>query len=257
MEIDFSKITVYEVIALFLSFIAIMIPIVQWAWNRWLVKPVLNHLTTGKINPCFNRSGSYLRIESVYEAVNKPITVKHIALKLIRCRDEKKLNQVWSSFWSPITQNFSGKYTSTIEGAHPFRIEKNSITTAFTEFEDLSNTLQRSLSEFDRDVDFFVKDCLGQMLPYSETIARFEKQTFYKNMKDALMKEFFWDIGKYKAEIVVKYDDSEKTFSYSFVINEVEYNKLKHNVEETLLSPIKQAYNMLFDFQVVSLKLDV
>ena len=135
MVIDFSKITVYELIALILSFIAIMIPIVQWAWNKWIVKPILKLLPTGKINPYFNRSGSYLGIESVYEAINKPITVKHIALKIVRCRDEKKLNQVWSSFWSPITQRFSGNYSSTIEGAHPFRIEKNSITTAFTEAE--------------------------------------------------------------------------------------------------------------------------
>lgn len=180
MKIDFSTITVYELIALILSFIAIMIPIVQWAWNKWIVKPILKLLPTGKINPYFNRSGSYLGIESVYEAINKPITVKHIALKIIRCRDEKKLNQVWSSFWSPITQRFSGNYSSTIEGAHPFRIEKNSITTAFTEFEDLHNTLQRSLAEYDKDVDFFIKDCLTKMFLFNDTVEKFEQQPFFK-----------------------------------------------------------------------------
>lgn len=256
MKIDFSTITIYEAIALLLSFVAIMIPIVQWAWNKWVVKPILNHLTTGKINPCFNRSGSYLRIESVYEAINKPIIVKHIALKLIRSRDEKKLNQVWSCFWSPISQNFSGKYSSTIEGAHPFRIEKNSVTTAFTEFEDLHNTLDRSLAEFDKDVHFFIKDCLDQMDTFNATVEKFEEQIFFKNMKDALLQNFFWEIGKYKASIIVKYDDEETTFSYCFEINETEYNKLKHNLRETLLAPIKQAYNLPLDFQNVTLKLD-
>lgn len=256
MVIDFSKITVYEVIALILSFIAIMIPIVQWAWNKWFVQPVLVHLPTGKINPCFNRSGSYLRIESVYEALNKPVTVKHIAIKLVRAKDEKKLNQVWSSFWSPITQNFSGKYASTIEGAHPFRIEKNSITTAFTEFEDLHGSLQRSLADFDKDVHFFIKECLDQMLPYGETVARFEKESFFANMKDALTQDFFWEIGKYEVEILVKYDDKEKSFLYSFEINEAEHNKLMHNLKETLLAPIKLAYNLPLDFQMVTLKLD-
>ena len=256
MVIDFSKITVYELIALILSFIAIMIPIVQWAWNKWIVKPILKLLPTGKINPYFNRSGSYLGIESVYEAINKPITVKHIALKIVRCRDEKKLNQVWSSFWSPITQRFSGNYSSTIEGAHPFRIEKNSITTAFTEFEDLHNTLQRSLAEYDKDVDFFIKDCLTQMLPFNETVEKFEQQPFFKNMKDILLQEFFWDIGKYKIEILVKYDETEKSFSYEFEINEVEHNKLLHNLKETLLVPLKQAYKLPLGFQGVTLKLD-
>ena len=150
MVVDFSKITVYEVIALIMSFIAIIVPFVKWAWQKWFVKPVLNHLPTGKVYPFFNKLGSYLKIESVYEARNKPIVVKNISLRMTRLRDEKKLNEKWSNFFSPMTQSFKGGLSYSAEGAHPFRIEIDSLTTAFTEFEDSHNTLHRSLSELDK-----------------------------------------------------------------------------------------------------------
>lgn len=39
--------TVYEKWALILSAIAIMIPIIQWVWKKWIVQPKLNHYHTG------------------------------------------------------------------------------------------------------------------------------------------------------------------------------------------------------------------
>lgn len=256
MEVDFSKITVYEIIALILSFIAIVTPIVQWMWRKWVVKAILNHLPTGKVCACFNRSGSYLKIESVYEALRKPVSVKHIAIKMTRMQDDKKLNQVWSSFWSPVTQNFKGSYSSTIEGAHPFRVEANSITTAFTEFEDPQNTLNRSIVDFEQKIDFFIKDCLDRMYTFPMALEEFKKQSFYSEMRRLLEQEFFWKIGIFKVDLIVKYNETEKMFSYSFEINERDYEKLRHNLEETLIINIKNAYQVKFDFQNVVLNLN-
>ena len=41
--------TVYEKWALILSAIAILIPIIQWVWKKWIVQPKLNHYHTGFI----------------------------------------------------------------------------------------------------------------------------------------------------------------------------------------------------------------
>lgn len=257
MKVDFSTITVYEVIALVLSFIAIVVPFIKWSWYKWVVKPVLKHLPTGKVYPCFNMSGSYLKVESVFEALNKPITVKNIALRMTRVRDEKKLNQNWSSFWSPVTQSFKEGFSSTSETAHPFRIEKDSLTTAFTEFEDPHNSLNRSLAEFEMERDFFIKDCLDKMLDYRAALDKFRESSMYKKMYDILLQEFFWSIGNYKIEIIVKYGKEKKVFSYNFDINEAEHNKLLHNLNETLIVPIKRAYQQRLDFSLVVLNLKI
>ena len=256
MKIDFSTITVYELIALILSFTAIVIPVIKWAWNRWFVKPILNHLPTGKIYPSFDIMGSYLKIESVYGALNKPIVVKNIALRMIRNRDEKVLNQNWSAFYSPLTQTYNGGLAYSSEWAHPFRIEKDSLVTVFTVFEDFSHSLQRSLAKYDVEEKKFAKDCVKQSLGYNEALDMFKQQSFFKDVKDVLMQYFFWEIGKYDIELIVKYENEQRTFSYRFEINETEYEKLVHNMNEILFAPIKQEFNQPMDFQSVTLKLE-
>ena len=91
MVIDFSRITIYEIFALILSIIAILIPIIQWAWKKWIIKPVLYHLPTGRAYLFINRSGSYIQIEGVFEAKNKPTSVKNVTLKVLRVKDDKVL----------------------------------------------------------------------------------------------------------------------------------------------------------------------
>src|SRR5699024_11574136 len=49
MTIDFdTPMTFYELLAIILAVIAIIIPILQWIWKKWVIKPVLNHLITGR-----------------------------------------------------------------------------------------------------------------------------------------------------------------------------------------------------------------
>ena len=93
MVIDFNKpMSFYELLAIILAAIAIIIPILQWIWKKWITKPILNHLITGRAFLFINRSGSYMQIEGVYDAQNKPVLIRKINLNLIRKRDEKALN---------------------------------------------------------------------------------------------------------------------------------------------------------------------
>ncbi len=129
MKIDFTTpMTFYELLAIILAAIAIIIPIAQAAWKRWIITPKLNFLPTGRATLFFNQSGSYLRVDGVYEAENKPIAVKNISVTVTRKKDGQKLNLSWSSFISPVNQSMVGNYLQTTESAHPFRIEADSIT---------------------------------------------------------------------------------------------------------------------------------
>ena len=79
MKFDFSvPMTIYEFLAIVLSAIAILIPIFQAIWKKWIIKEKLNFLPTGRIALFFNQSGSYIRVDGVYEAENKTISVKNI-----------------------------------------------------------------------------------------------------------------------------------------------------------------------------------
>ena len=57
--------TPYEIVAICLSSIAILIPFIQWAWKKWICKAKLNYYPTGQAYLYFNHSGSYLRIDGV------------------------------------------------------------------------------------------------------------------------------------------------------------------------------------------------
>lgn len=114
MKFDFSiPMTSYEMLAVVLSIIAILIPIIQMVWKKWIIQEKLNFLSTGTAFLYFNQSGSYLRIDGVYESVHKPVSIKQIAVKVTRQKDDRKLNLQWSSFISPVNQKMMGNYVQT------------------------------------------------------------------------------------------------------------------------------------------------
>lgn len=135
MIIDFTRITIYEILALVLSLIAILVPLFKWLWKTWFVKAKLKFIPNGKLLLFFNRSGAYVKIDGAYEALNKSITIKSSKVQVIR-EDNTALKQDWSVFISPVWQNFSGSIASSNEYAHPFRLESNSFICAFVEYAD-------------------------------------------------------------------------------------------------------------------------
>jgi hypothetical protein len=248
MIIDFSIITIYELLALILAGIAILIPIIQWAWKKWVIKPVLIYIPTGRAMLFFNQSGSYIRIDGVYEAENKPISVKKIAVTVKRQKDDGKLNLIWSSFISPVNQNMVGNYLQTTESAHPFRIEADNILCVFTEFCDGFDSFGKNFR--DRTALLFGKipEINANCKDYSSAITIYKSTPEYNVAKNILLKEFYWEIGRYDIDMEVAYGNKNKHFGYTISIGEYEHKQLLDNVEESLLSPLKQAYGVKLNF---------
>lgn len=257
MIINFSEITIYEFFALILAGIAILIPIIQWAWKKWIVKPVLVHLPTGRATLLFNQSGSYIRIEGVYEAKNKPISVKKISVTVKRQKDERKLNLVWSSFISPVNQNMVGNYLVTTESAHPFRIEADSIQCAFTEFGDSFDSFGKTFRANTNVLFGKIPEIRNTCQDYDSAVTVYKDASEYIVAKDALSKEFFWEIGKYDIDIEVEYGKQNKCFPYTLSVGEHENKLLMDNIEESLVSPLKITYGMSRDYHYAIVELQM
>lgn len=249
MMIDFeTPMSIYELLALSISIIAIIIPIGRCLWNKWGKKAKLNYLPNGTVNLFFNQSGSYLRIDGAYEAVNKPISVKSIAVSVIRRKDDKKLNLSWSSFISPVNQSLVGNYIQTTEKAHPFRIEADSIACAFTEFADPFDSAGKV---FERTIKDLFEQSRQPIIDgnYDDAVIKYCQMEKYIQAKSTLEKEFFWEIGKYDIMIYVQFSGKMVEFHYSMCIDESSHKKLYENIDESLVAPLKRIYGIAWSFQ--------
>lgn len=255
MIVDFSKMTIYELFALILAFVALIIPFIQWIYRKWLIKPILKHLPNGKVNLFINRSGSYIRLDGVFEAKNKPISIKNVAVKVLRNKDGLALNLRWSVFNSPINQRVIDLYTSTTEIAHPFHIEADSVACAFIEFTDFFDASGKTFTPF---YDELVKEALMPKqlgISYQDAFPKYRSSQSYNEAKRALEKELFWEIGKYDIALEAEYGKQKVSFNYQFNINAEENEQLKNNLLETLVAPLKSAYGVPLSFQNVQAEL--
>lgn len=256
MKFDFSiPMTFYELLAIVLAAIAIIIPIVQAIWKRWIVAPKLNFLPTGRVLLFFNQSGSYLRIDGVYEALNKPIAVKNISIRVTRKKDDQKLNLSWSSFISPVNQNVVGNYLQTTESAHPFRIEANSIMCAFTEFGDAFDSFGKTFKSNTSSLFKQITSIRMVKKNYEDALQQYMASSDYNTARARLEKEFFWEIGKYRLEITAEYGNKSKVFQYEISVGEYEHNHLAVNTDEALLSPLKTAYGIAWNYHTAYVEL--
>ena len=245
MKFDFSiPMTSYEMLAVVLSIIAILIPIIQMVWKKWIIQEKLNFLSTGTAFLYFNQSGSYLRIDGVYESVHKPVSIKQIAVKVTRQKDDRKLNLQWSSFISPVNQKMMGNYVQTMESAHPFRIEADGIMYAFVEFADPFDSFGKKFKSCTEDLFNSIPDIRKECPDYLTASHCYKAKDEFIKAKSILNQEFFWEIGEYQIEIIVLYGKKQKTFSYTMSIGESEHNTLLPNIDESLLLALKGAYGI-------------
>ena len=132
--------TVYEKWALVLSVVALLVPLIQWTWKKWIMTAKVKYYPTGQATLFFNQSGSYIRINGVLEAERSAATIKKMSVVLTHERNDRKLKLVWSYLISPVNQNMLGNYLRTTEAAHPFRVEADSVACAFIEYSDPSDS---------------------------------------------------------------------------------------------------------------------
>ena len=137
MNINWTQpITVYELIAITLSTIALIIPLIKYIYNHFIKKLKVDFLPSGMITLFHYRSGSYISLGGVYEVKNKSTTIKEITAKVIRQSDNATLSLIWSTFPSPICRRVAGNFETSFETAHPFKVEADTLAPAFVEFVD-------------------------------------------------------------------------------------------------------------------------
>lgn len=250
--IDFTtKISIYELLALLLSVTTILSSTLKWIWIKWIKKAKLNYLPNGTATLFFNQSGSYLRIDGVYEALNKAVSIKNITVSVRRKQDDAKLNLSWSSFISPVNQNLVGNYVQTTERAHPFRIDIDSMVCAFIEFADPFDSAGKAFRLNTKELFEKAKESVILQNNYDEAVIAYRQTKEYSKAKSSIEKNFFWEIGKYDVQICAEFGKTKEVYIFSMSINEENHKKLYENVDESLIAPLKKEYGVAWNFQNV------
>ena len=234
MKLDFSTpMTSYEFLAILISAIALVFPIIKWAWNKLFRQTQIEFLPSGLVSIFFNKSGSYISFGGVYSVKNKPATVKSISAIVTRESDKAVLDLRWSTFSSPIYRRIAGAYETSFETAHPFKVDADNLAPVFVEFE---------VKE---------QDIVGKLLPpaYCATSAIINKSPAvsiidadqqlrctpaYKEAFTKINDLFFWKPGKYQIALLTEYNAQRLNNLYVFEISEDESNQLRANIDGLL-----------------------
>lgn len=243
----------YETITTVLSIMAIslsiLIPIVQWIWKKWIMTAKVKYYLTGQAMLFFNQSGSYIRLNGVIESERKAVMIKKLSIVLTRKRDDRKLNLIWSSFISPVSQSMLGNYVQTTEAAHPFRVEADSVVCAFVEYGDPSDSSGKKIRKICENLAPLILQ-IAQNRTYDEALEAFCKDSRYIDAKNSLLNDFYWEIGKYAVDVYVEYDKRKpKTFAFDFTVTEQDHNDLCTNIDESLITKLKDLYNERWAFK--------
>ena len=234
MKLDFSTpMTSYEFLAILISAIALVFPIIKWAWNKWVRKTKVTFLPSGLVSIFFNKSGSYFSFGGVYSAKNKMATVKSISAIITRKSDKAVLELRWSSFSSPIYRKIAGAYETSFETAHPFKVDSDNLAPVFVEFEVKEQDVVGKLLT---PVYFATSAILNS----SPTISLFDADQHlrctpaYKDTFTKINDLFFWKPGKYQIALKTDYNSNSITNLYEFELSEDESKQLRENVDSLL-----------------------
>ena len=241
---NIAPMTLYETLALIMSAIAILIPIIQWAWRKWAMKPILKFHPTGRATLYCNTSGSYVSVEGIFEALHKPIIVKKMAVEIERKQDSRKLNLQWSMFISPINQSIAGNYASSVETAHPFRVEADSIMCAFTEYADFYDAARKTIEPAITKYTQHWEKKRGSIQDPQQALIYIQGTQEYEAARNALMKALYWEIGQYSLKIIVNHGNTVSNYKYTFNVSGAEREKFESNVNEIMNSIVLRTYGI-------------
>ena len=142
-----------------------------------------------------------------------------------------------------------GNYVQTTEAAHPFRVEADSVACAFVEYSDPLDSSGIKIRRICNELAPLIQQIIVKPA-YNEALAALYESREYIEAKHSLQTDFFWEIGKYSADVIVEYDKKKKnTFSFEFEVSEQCFANLQHNIEESLITDVKKPYGISFAFQ--------
>lgn len=246
MNINWTQpITVYELIAIALSTIALIIPLIKNIYHHFIKKLKVDFLPSGMITLFHNRSGSYISLGGVYEVKNKSTTIKEITAKVFRQSDNATLSLIWSTFPSPIYRKVAGNFETSFETAHPFKVEADTLAPAFVEFADKCANMDEVSNNILYPVVCATMPIFSQSnatLPIVDGAVRALPE--YASAKIALNDHFFWKADEY--EMVITTIHSKGTFDkkYVFSLSDAESFRLRNNIDSVLISHVANHFGI-------------
>lgn len=246
MPINFEQpMTTYELIAIILSVLALVIPALKWVYDKFIKRLKIDFLPSGMITLYHNRSGSYISLGGVYEAKNKSTTIKEISARVIRKSDNATLSLMWSVFPSPVFRSVAGNYETTFETAHPFKVEADTLAPAFVEFSNVTSNMDEVSDGILRPIVDASMSILAQpniAVPVADTAVKSLSE--YNAAKLALNDHFFWKTDAY--ELVLTTVHSEGTFDkkYGFQLSADESNSLRSNIDNLLVIHVANHFRL-------------
>ena len=126
---------------------------------------------------------------------------------------------------------------------------------AFTEFADAFNsytkTFKTKTDVLFQNIPYICKEAKN----YNEALQKYQTLSEYTNAKSFVESEFFWEIGKYDVVIQARHGKQTTNYVFEFSIGQADYQQINQNIDESLISPLKDAYGMIRNYQFVDVEL--
>lgn len=232
MNFDYSiPITTYELIAILISLLALIMPLIVWLFKKIFFKTKLELYPTNQLNLLYNESGSYINIDFSLECKYKSAVIKNIETEIIRQCDNKKLELIQSTFRSPAYTLIGGNFVSNNESAHPIKIDVDELKCIFLEESPKDGDIINRLKTIHNNKMNGVEKSETYLL----TLQKFKDKKSYNEMYAKLYEELFWKKSKYTMKIIIMYNKNEKLIKeFVFEIDEREAKLFEENVEKAL-----------------------
>lgn len=246
----FSSMSKYEFMTIILSFVVFIKPLAILVYKK--INTRLKYYYSDEMRLYFNSSGSFICVYGACKAQNANIVINKVEATIKRKQDNKEHNLFWYSFISPITQSIGGNYAQTNEKIHPFQINENVLLPLIIEFEVKNRLASKNITYGMAELLEFAHNIQVFETSYDEQLVdRYKNLSTYMDAKNCVDREFIWKAGSYSLDMRITYDDDKiELFTTEFRLSVEDSCKLKNNINEVLLYPLKNKFGIPFNFYV-------
>lgn len=246
MKFDFNvPITTYELVAIAISILALIMPVIIWIIKKIFFKTKLELYPTNQLKLLYNESGSYINIDFSLECKNKSAIIKNIETEIIRESDNKKLELIQSTYRSPAYSMIGNNFVSNNEVAHTIKIDKDELRCIFLEEAQKNAEIINKLKEIHDNK----MNGIEIAEDYNKTIQKFKEKASYNEIYAKLYEELFWKKSKYTLKIIIMYNKKQKLVKeFVFEIDEKEARLFEENVEKALVCRIGNRFGVITNF---------
>ncbi|MFQ7291902.1 MAG: hypothetical protein ACLRQ0_06615 [Monoglobales bacterium] len=126
---------------------------------------------------------------------------------------------------------------------------------AFIEFADNFDSFWKTFNQETKVLFESISQIRKYYREYSDALNKYKSSEEYKRVKSIIEKDFFWNIGQYKMELTTFYKKKSAKYYFTFSVNESDYKKLISNIDESLISPLKDSFQIMRNYQWADVEL--